>query len=188
MNSTINTGIKANRPTDAVIPPTIDTITQKQSAKRRSGKLPTNRKNKQRKATPAPLEPVPNNLPLLNPDHQVILNKYQRLIQQARDSTTDASPTIDELLAIIRQWEPKRDIICLYVRWARQLPKNFALDSIATLLCLADQCNYTPLDFLLKVKTLNVSRSTTSFGSLWVLILNLQKMVRPYQDSFLVYL
>ena len=150
-----------NRPSDGVIP-ILNPIAQQQSAKRRPSKLPTNWQKK-RKAT-TPIEPMPVPSPALNQDHQFILNKYKHLIQQARESTSDISPTTDELLAIIRQWEPKRDIICLYVRWARQLPKNFALDSIATLLCLADQCNYTPLNFLKKVKTLNVSRSTTRYG------------------------
>jgi hypothetical protein len=56
--------------------------------------------------------------------------------------------TQDELVQLVRTWEPKRDIMCLYVRWARQLRRNFNLDSIATLLCLSRQCNYTPVDFL----------------------------------------
>lgn len=161
MELTINPGKQANLLTDSVIP-AMNPTTNKQSAKRRAGQLPTNRDTK-RKSMP-PTESTPVLSPPLCRDHQLILKKYKHLIKQARDSTTDISPTTDELLAIIRQWEPKRDIICLYVRWARQLPKNFALDSIATLLCLADQCNYTPLNFLRNVKTLNVARSTTCYG------------------------
>jgi len=45
----------------------------------------------------------------------------------------DASLSEEELVGLIRQWQPQRDIICLYVRWGRQLRRNFNLDSIATL-------------------------------------------------------
>jgi len=69
------------------------------------------------------------------------------------------SLTEEELLQLIRVWEPQRDIICLYVRWARQLRRNFTLDSIAALLCLSRQCGYTPLDFLRKVKTLSIHKN-----------------------------
>jgi len=70
--------------------------------------------------------------------------------------------TQDELIQLIRAWEPKRDIMCLYVRWARQLRRNFNLDSIATLLCLSRQCDYTPVDFLRKVKMLSVYKNQQS--------------------------
>lgn len=163
MDSTIkNSTTETTNPLNGVVILPINDRPPKQSAKRRAGKLPTNLAKKP-KDNPI-LELTSVDTSDVNRNHQSILNKYKNLIRQARESTTDIPPTTQELLSIIRQWEPKRDIICLYVRWARQLPKNFALDSIATLLCLADQCNYTPLDFLLKVKTLNVSRSNTSYG------------------------
>jgi hypothetical protein len=174
MESTTTSGNNVDRPCDAVT--TQVTPTPPKKARLRYGKLPTNR-NKKVKRTHA-TEPIPVHSPLpgTSDHHHFILNKYRHLIAQARDSPTVDSPSTDELLAIIRQWEPKRDIICLYVRWARQLPKNFALDSIATLLCLANQCNYTPINFLVKVKTLNVSRSTTSYG------VSLSFDLRPTKD------
>jgi len=67
-----------------------------------------------------------------------------------------AALTEQELINLIRLWEPKRDIVSLYVRWSRQLRRNFNLDSISTLLCLSRQCGYTPVNFLVKVKTLTV--------------------------------
>jgi hypothetical protein len=67
--------------------------------------------------------------------------------------------TQEELIQLVKTWEPQRDIICLYVRWARQLRRNFNLDSIATLLCLSRQCGYTPIDFLRKVKTLAIHKN-----------------------------
>jgi len=68
----------------------------------------------------------------------------------------DASLSEEELVGLIRQWQPQRDIICLYVRWGRQLRRNFNLDSIATLLSLSRQCGYKPFDFLPRVKTLSI--------------------------------
>jgi hypothetical protein len=174
MESTTTSGNNADRPCDAATTQ-INPIPPKK-ARIRSGQLPTNRNKKVKRINATEAIPVLSPLPGTSDHHHFILNKYRHLIEQARDSPTVDSPSTDELLAIIRQWEPKRDIICLYVRWARQLPKNFALDSIATLLCLANQCNYTPIDFLVKVKTLNVSRSTTSYG------VSLNFDLRPTKD------
>ena len=99
---------------------------------------------------------------LLNNHSQDILKKFQWAIKkvsdQNRTENNDIQLTQDELIQLIQSWEPQRDIICLYVRWARQLRRNFNLDSLATLLCLSRQCNYTPIDFLRKVKTLSILR------------------------------
>jgi len=100
--------------------------------------------------------------PITNKHSQEVLKKFQLAIQRvARKYDTDnaTSLTQEELIKLIQAWEPQRDIICLYVRWARQLRRNFNLDSIATLLCLSRQCCYTPIDFLRKVKTLSVRKN-----------------------------
>ena len=92
-----------------------------------------------------------------------IIKKFQWAIKRvANEHGTNGKEmalTQDELVELIQAWEPKRDIICLYVRWARQLRRNFNLDSIATLLCLSRQCEYTPVDFVRQVKTLSVHKN-----------------------------
>jgi len=85
--------------------------------------------------------------------------KNKRKIEETDEEEVEQSGvslTEEELIGLIRKWEPTRDIICLYVRWGRQLRKNFNLDSIATLLCVSCQCDYTPFDFIRKVKTLSM--------------------------------
>ena len=92
-----------------------------------------------------------------NKHSQEVLKKFQWAINKVANehgTNNDTSLSEEELTQLIRAWEPQRDIVCLYVRWSRQLKRNFNLDSIATLLCLSRQCGYTPLDFIRKVKTL----------------------------------
>ena len=67
-------------------------------------------------------------------------------------------------MQLINDWKPKSDIICMYVRWSKRLRRNFHLDSISTLLCVANQCDYTPHTFLKNIKTLTISSSTTTYG------------------------
>jgi len=55
---------------------------------------------------------------------QEILKKFQWAIKRVTNehsNNKEASLTQDELIQLIRAWEPQRDIICLYVRWSRQL-------------------------------------------------------------------
>jgi len=89
--------------------------------------------------------------------------KKRKMDEMDKEEEEDAAVTVSltefELVELIRTWAPKRDIICLYVRWGRQLRRNFNLDSIATLLCLSRQCGYKPYDFLRKVKTLTIIRN-----------------------------
>ena len=93
------------------------------------------------------------------------LLKQIKLAMKRVASEGDTTLSEDEVIRLIRAWEPQRDIMCLYVRWARQLRRNFNLDSIATLLCLSRQCGYTPIDFLCKVKTLFINKNDQScFG------------------------
>ena len=97
-----------------------------------------------------------------------VLKRFNRAIKQVANeqgTNNEASLTQEELVHLIRTGEPQRDIVCLYVRWSRQLRRNFNLDSIATLLCLSRQCGYTPLDFLRKVKTLSILKNQkASYG------------------------
>jgi len=100
--------------------------------------------------------------PLTDKLSQEVLKKFQWAVKRVATeygSDNETSLTPEELILLIRNWEPQRDIVCLYVRWARQLKRNFNLDSIATLLCLSRQCAYTPVDFLRKVKTLSVHKN-----------------------------
>ena len=93
---------------------------------------------------------------------QDVLKKFHWAIKRvaSEHGTNKAtSLTQEELVKLIQTWEPQRDIICLYVRWARQVRRNFNLDSIATLLCLSRQCGYTPVNFLRKVKTLSIRKN-----------------------------
>ena len=111
-----------------------------------------------------------NTAETLLPENQSpdVLRKFRLAIKRVaheHGNNGEAALTEEELVEMIRAWEPQRDIICLYVRWARQLRRNFNLDSIATLLCLSRQCGYTPINFLKKVKTLYVQRNHKSvFG------------------------
>lgn len=107
-------------------------------------------------------------IPGTNKHSQEVLKKFNRAIKQVANeqgTNNEASLTQEELIQLVRTWEPQRDIVCLYVRWSRQLRRNFNLDSIATLLCLSRQCGYTPLDFLRKVKTLSILKNQkASYG------------------------
>ncbi len=72
--------------------------------------------------------------------------------------------SMDEIMQIVRDWKPKQEILCLYVRIARKLPANFHLDSISTLLCISKQCGYNPVNFLTKTKCLQISPSGSKYG------------------------
>ena len=99
--------------------------------------------------------------PVANQHSQEVLRKFDwaiKRVNKEHNADDETFLTQEELIKLVRAWEPQRDIICLYVRWARQLRRNFNLDSIATLLCLCRQSGYTPVDFLRKVKTLSVRK------------------------------
>ena len=100
--------------------------------------------------------------PITDQHSQDVLKKFDWAIKRVANEHNRGDETLltqEELIKLIRAWEPQRDIICLYVRWARQLRRNFNMDSIATLLCLSRQTGYTPVDFLRKVKTLFVRKN-----------------------------
>jgi hypothetical protein len=78
-------------------------------------------------------------------DQTTLIKKYNSCYRRLNDET---EPDLKQILGIINDWAPKTDLICLYVRWARKLKSNFHLDSIATLLTVAKQCDYSALEFL----------------------------------------
>jgi hypothetical protein len=78
------------------------------------------------------------------PEQTSLIQKYNSCYQRLNDKT---EPDLSQILAIVNEWSPKTDLICLYVRWARKLKSNFHLDSIATLLTVAKQCGYSALEF-----------------------------------------
>lgn len=88
-------------------------------------------------------------------DRQLIHKQCKDLI--AKISDKEQVLPMEEVLQIIQDWKPKQEVLCLYVRIARKLPANFHLDSISTLLCISKQCGYTPINFLTKTKSLQIT-------------------------------
>jgi len=97
-------------------------------------------------------------------ERQAIVKEYNRVMGRISQNSRplDEEVGLAEIEKTIRELKPKEDIICLYVRFARQLPSNFHVDSMATVLCVAKQCNYPPYKFLNDVQTLLVCHSSTS--------------------------
>jgi hypothetical protein len=95
-----------------------------------------------------------------------ILHDYNHAVKmlKSQSTTIDPTPSVEYMIRLINEWKPKREIICMYVRWSKRLRRNFHLDSISTLLCVANQCDYTPHVFLKNIKTLTISCSTTTYG------------------------
>jgi hypothetical protein len=92
---------------------------------------------------------------------QTALIKNYNLCYQRLNNNTE--PDLEQILGIVSDWAPKTDLICLYVRWAKKLRSNFHLDSIATLLTVAKQCDYSALEFL-NITALKVSPRTARFS------------------------
>ena len=127
--------------------------------------------------------------PITDQHSQDVLKKFDWAIKRVANEHNRGDETLltqEELIKLIRAWEPQRDIICLYVRWARQLRRNFNMDSIATLLCLSRQTGYTPVDFLRKVKTLFVRKNQKAvYGLTFHFIIPNRKDID--RDRFWVY-
>jgi hypothetical protein len=96
-----------------------------------------------------------------------VLNDYKhaRRILNAKpsDRKEDTIPTLEFMIGLVNDWRPKTEMICMYVRWSKRLRRNFHLDSISTLLCVAKQCDYKPYVFLKSIKTLSIMRSSTMY-------------------------
>jgi hypothetical protein len=103
-------------------------------------------------------------------ERQAIVKEYNRVMGRIfrNRHALDEEVGLAEIEKTIRELKPKEDIICLYVRFARQLPSNFHIDSMATVLCVAKQCNYPPYKFLHDVQTLLVCQSSCGYKlSFW---------------------
>ena len=103
-------------------------------------------------------------------ERQAIVKEYNRVMGKilGKRRALDEEVGLAEIEKTIRELKPKEDIICLYVRFARQLPSNFHIDSMATVLCVAKQCNYPPYKFLNEVQTLLICHSTCGYKlSFW---------------------
>lgn len=95
-------------------------------------------------------------------ERETIYKQSQDLLTRISDKEQVLS--MEEILQIVKDWKPKQEILCLYVRIARKLPANFHLDSISTLLCISKQCGYTPINFLTKTKCLQITPSGGRYG------------------------
>jgi hypothetical protein len=76
-------------------------------------------------------------------------------------------PNIHYLIEVLNDWKPRTDILGLYVRWSKRPVKNFHTDSIATLLCLANQCHLAPQKYLRDTKTVTVTKTNKLYGILF---------------------
>ena len=104
----------------------------------------------------------------IHPDERKeLIVEYKRMMARIKSPGYKVQG-IDKIKKTLADLQPMQDVIYLYVRFARQLPSNFHVDSICSLLCIARQCNYKPYVFLTKVKTLEVRKTDGNFGiSFW---------------------
>jgi hypothetical protein len=85
-----------------------------------------------------------------------MIRKYNASVAKLNPKNDHNSPMLEEVLQMLKEWSPKTDLITLHVRWAKKSKHNFHMDSLSTLLVVSNQCNYDPLAFLTKAKTLVV--------------------------------
>jgi hypothetical protein len=85
-----------------------------------------------------------------------MIRKYNASVAKLNLKKGQNTPLLEEVLYILKEWSPKTDLIYLHLRWAKKAKQNFHLDSISTLLVVANQCHLDPLAFLTKAKTLVV--------------------------------
>jgi hypothetical protein len=85
-----------------------------------------------------------------------MIRKYNSSVGKLNVSKSYNPPKLQDMLQLMKDWSPKTDLICLHVRWAKKSPRNFHLDSLSTLLTVSNQCGLSPLNFLMKAKTLVV--------------------------------
>ena len=85
-----------------------------------------------------------------------MIRKFNSSVKKLPPNNGHEPPMLDLVLQVMKEWSPKIDLVCLYVRWAKKGKSNFHFDSISTLLTVANQCGYTPLGFLNFAKTLQV--------------------------------
>ena len=100
-------------------------------------------------------------------ERKELISDYKKMMARYQSSGSDIQG-FNEIQKTLADLQPMQDVMCLYVRFARQLPSNFHIDSICSLLCLSKQCDYKPYHFLTKVKTLEVRNTPSKYGfSFW---------------------
>jgi len=97
------------------------------------------------------------------PDHEAINVLCTSLLKTISKGGSKEAFPLKKVKKIVKDWWPKKEILCLYMRIARKVGPNFHLDSISTLLCVSNQCGLTPFGFLTHTKTL-VIHPTWSAG------------------------
>ena len=45
-------------------------------------------------------------------------------------------PLMDDILRSLAEWSPRQNLLLLYLRWAKRLPKNHQTDSLAVVQCI----------------------------------------------------
>ncbi|MFM8622266.1 MAG: hypothetical protein ACKOB3_02655, partial [Holophagaceae bacterium] len=98
-------------------------------------------------------------------DKLSIRQQCQFLLNKVCNNKEKVLP-LEEVVKIVQEWQPQREILCLYLRIARKLPGDFHLDSISTLLCISKLCGFNPVGFLKKTKSLVIKPASTGrYGS-----------------------
>jgi hypothetical protein len=91
----------------------------------------------------------------LSADEQTeMIRKYNSSFEKLNVSKDHNPPKLEDMLQLMKEWSPKTDLIRLHVRWSKKSPRNFGLDTLSTLLTVSHQCGLSPLQFLMKAKTL----------------------------------
>ena len=72
-----------------------------------------------------------------------MIRKFNSSVKKLQPNNGHEPPMLDLVLQVMKEWSPKTDLVCLYVRWAKKGKSNFHFDSMSTLLTVANQCGYT---------------------------------------------
>ena len=93
-----------------------------------------------------------------------ISKKFNRCMQQISPKNGfSVSLSVEEVLNIVSEWYPKKDLLNLVTRWAKKKPSHFNTDSISTVTAIAKQVGPS-VDCLqlFRTKTLSISTTTGS--------------------------
>jgi hypothetical protein len=90
-----------------------------------------------------------------------ILKEYKNTLNTLEVEQKESKPSLTYMVQLLNDWSPRKDIICLLLRWRKRPSRNFHSDSISSLLCLAGHCKVSPQNFLKKIKTLTISKCRT---------------------------
>ena len=73
-------------------------------------------------------------------------------------------PTVESMSQLVHQWSPNLHVVCMYARWSKKIRCNYHLDTINTLLCVAEHTKYSPYELLSKVVSIQIAQSRKVFG------------------------